>query len=706
MITMLEEGVLTVRAGSLFNYGKALAFTPDGELLLAGYSNGVSSTAMDFSVVRLQQHGGLDPRFAGTGAVLAPIGELQDRAYGIVVQPDGKVLVAGTISNKIADGEPDFAVLRLNADGSADNSFGLNGKAIHSIYQNTNTNGASDQARSIALQPDGKILVAGYSRVNGQQDAFSVIRLRPDGALDESFGTEGIFTLSLKPGSYDKATTVLVQPDGKILLTGSHFFVPFYGTYHAGVVRLNSDGTLDSSFAGTGMVSYQVGNGITTFTASAALLQPDGKILVVGNKALDKSDVSAIRLHGDGSLDTSFGTDGTQIITAPTLDYVNAVTLDAQGRIIMVGSIGSFASILRLAPDGSLDTSFGTEGKVVLSTLPYASQAFAVAIQDDGKIVVTGDYNRSPAQQLYDYLVVRLDADGKLDPQFTGYAARQEGTADDEVIVLAPGGAYIDGGAGEDTLALSLFPDTVRLQPGETTDEFLGFHGNDMLGLNSIEYLQFGSSFQTRIALADLVSGVAQTKLGQLTDLYLAFFGRAPDVAGLEYWQQRHLEIGDDFSDIASGFAWSEEAQALFPAGASNRDFVKTVYNNIFARDPEPAGWDYWTDMLNELGVNDFGGRGIFVAAVILGAYAPTSGPDDRDLLTHKHNVALHYVNRLSVSADEVYSPAIDALLALVNQQPQTQTSAKAVIDYAMDNTITLAGVMADPQLFDTLWGA
>ena len=110
--------------------------------------------------------------------------------------------------------------------------------------------------------------------------------------------------------------------------------------------------------------------------------------------------------------------------------------------------------------------------------------------------------------------------------------------------------------------------------------------------------------------------------------------------------------------------------------------------------------------MLNELGVNDFGGRGIFVAAVILGAYAPTSGPDDRDLLTHKHNVALHYVNRLSVSADEVYSPAIDALLALVNQQPQTQTSAKAVIDYAMDNTITLAGVMADPQLFDTLWGA
>jgi len=193
-------------------------------------------------------------------------------------------------------------------------------------------------------------------------------------------------------------------------------------------------------------------------------------------------------------------------------------------------------------------------------------------------------------------------------------------------------------------------------------------------------------------------------QLGRLTDLYLAFFGRAPDVGGLEYWQEQLLEKGRDFATISKDFAWSAEAQALYPIGGGNRSFVQTVYLNSFGRQPDAGGWDYWTGRLNGLGVTDLSDRGAFVGEVILGAYAPSSGAEDRALLINRHEAAMYYVNKLAVIPAEGFDTAINTLLARVTAVAATEDKAELVIDYAFDNPVTLTGVMNDPALLDSIW--
>ncbi len=213
--------------------------------------------------------------------------------------------------------------------------------------------------------------------------------------------------------------------------------------------------------------------------------------------------------------------------------------------------------------------------------------------------------------------------------------------------------------------------------------------------LTDVEIVQFGTAFQTSIPLSQLTSGNAQLQLGRLTDLYLAFFGRAPDVSGLEYWQEQLLEKGRSLTDLAKEFAWSNEARALFPQNGSNRDFVKTVYQNCFGRGPDQGGWDYWSAKLDGKGTTDLGDRGAFVGELLLGAYAPTSGATDRALLSNRHEAALHYVNKLSNMPSEGFDAGINALLARVTGDARTEDQAEHVIDYAFPaNPVTLHGVL------------
>ena len=262
-------------------------------------------------------------------------------------------------------------------------------------------------------------------------------------------------------------------------------------------------------------------------------------------------------------------------------------------------------------------------------------------------------------------------------------------------------------------MVLPLFPNVYRLtesSPGHVS----GSYAAATLHLNDVELVQFGRApipedverFQTTIALSQLVSGEAQLQLGRLTDLYLAFFGRAPDVSGLEYWQERLLEEGRDFATISKDFAWSPEAQALFPPAASNRAFVETVYANCFGRTPDAGGWDYWTGQLDSLGSAGLNERGAFVGAVLLGAYAPSSGAQDRSLLTNRHEVALYYVNTLSSTPEEGFDAGINALLERVSGDAATRTKAEQVIDYAFAQPVSLTGVMTDVVLLEQVWGA
>ncbi len=280
-----------------------------------------------------------------------------------------------------------------------------------------------------------------------------------------------------------------------------------------------------------------------------------------------------------------------------------------------------------------------------------------------------------------------------------------QGTNGDDLFVPGLGADVVNGGAGTDTVVLKMFPSfhtMVQTAPGT----FISTYGSNSVTLNSVEQVRFGTEFQTTLPVTSLLSGEVKTQVERLTDLYLAFFGRAPDVGGLEYWQEQLLEGQKTQTAITIDFAFSDEAKALFPATGSNREFVRTVYVNSFGREPDAGGWDYWTQHLDSLGTTDLRERGTFVGAVLLGAYAPTSGPEDRTKLTHKHDVALHYVNELSLQTQEGFDGRINDLLALVTLDPATKIKAIAVIDYALNNPVTLAGVMDDTVLFNSLWGA
>ncbi len=287
------------------------------------------------------------------------------------------------------------------------------------------------------------------------------------------------------------------------------------------------------------------------------------------------------------------------------------------------------------------------------------------------------------------------------------------GTPGDDTLQLPLGSGTVNAGTGIDTVILPMFPNVFTLaesSPGQVSGSYAGYS----LSLNDVEFVQFGrppsaedpERFQSTLPLSELVSGAAQEQLGRLTDLYLAFFGRAPDVSGLEYWQEKLLEEGRDFATISKDFAWSTEAQALYPVGGSNREFVRTVYLNCFARQPDAGGWDYWTGRLDGLGVTDLNDRGAFVGEVILGAYASSSGPEDRALLTHRHEAAMYYVNKLAVAPAEGFDAAINTLLTRVTGDAATEDKAEAVIDYAFANPVTLTGVMTDQALLDSIWGA
>ncbi len=278
------------------------------------------------------------------------------------------------------------------------------------------------------------------------------------------------------------------------------------------------------------------------------------------------------------------------------------------------------------------------------------------------------------------------------------------GTGND-IFIYQSGNDTLNGGAGQDTAVLPMFPDVYSLVQ-EAPGRIRGTYADYTLTLEDVEFVQFGTYFQTTLAVGDLASGQAKLQLGRLTDLYLAFFGRAPDVSGLEYWQERLMEEGRDFATISKDFAWSDEAQRLFPRDASNREFVQAIYQNCFDRDPDTGGWDYWTQRLDALGSTDLNDRGSFVGELILGAYAVTSGEEDRGLLTHKHEVAMHYVNRLSEQPEEEFDASINDLLELVTGDSGTQSKAEAVIDHVFEDPITLTGVMNDPALLESIWSA
>ncbi|MEY4977530.1 MAG: hypothetical protein RIQ97_2725, partial [Pseudomonadota bacterium] len=291
------------------------------------------------------------------------------------------------------------------------------------------------------------------------------------------------------------------------------------------------------------------------------------------------------------------------------------------------------------------------------------------------------------------------------------------GTAGADRLQPGLGSDTVDGGLGQDTVVLPLYANAYKNWQAIEGGYRVEVNTGHTLTLKGIETIELGNEYVSSIPVARFVSGEAQDQLEKLTDLYLAFYGRAPDVGGLAYWQERNLEEGRDFRLISQDFAWARETERLFPQGASNEAFITAIYQNCFNRAPDPAGLAYWAEVLQERlaaadpadGGADRNIRGDFVCELILGAYAVTSGPEDQGLLTNKHEVALDYVSRLSgQTVLDFENEAINALLATVTLQASTREAALDALAHVFDERpydaqVSLTGVMNNAGLLAQL---
>jgi uncharacterized delta-60 repeat protein len=358
----------------------AMALQPDGKIVLVGGSTS------DFVLARYNADGSLDSTFDGDGQVTTSIlsGITEESARGVAIQPDGKIVVAGYTGVFGRPGRPtedrfDFAIVRYNANGSLDPSFGTGG------IVNT---GVIGRAFAVALQSDGKIVVAGDAPLT--QD-FRIARYNSDGTLDASFDADGQVTTDVEDGG-QFARNILVQANGALWVTGPHTIVDdFSSNQHTALARFTSTGALDTSFSGDGRLLLT-----NTRVGEDAILQPDGKIVLTGNSGTaPATQFATMRLNADGSIDTNFGTAG--IVSTPITqlgDGALALALQSDGKIVVAGSssrtTNSNFAVVRYTSAGALDATFLGDGSTTVDFFGFSDRAETVAIQPNGRIVLGG----------------------------------------------------------------------------------------------------------------------------------------------------------------------------------------------------------------------------------------------------------------------------------------------------------------------------
>jgi len=384
-------GKIKIVIGSKEDWANAVALQKDGKIIIVGASDN------NFVVVRLNTDGSLDPTLGGSGAVTTQIGTSSSSGFSVTLQPDGKIVVAGYSFSNLGR---DFTVVRYNTDGSLDNTFDSDGIVTTDIY-----NGGYDFAESVALQADGKIIVAGFGSVGTDVNSYSiqafvVVRYNVDGSLDSTFGENGKVTTRISTdsayGCYDNAYGVAIQADGKIIVAGHSYLGKIAPDFS--LVRYNTDGSLDNTFNGDGKVTTEIGD--SEDIANSVAIQADGKIILAGytwNESEEQSDIAVVRYNVDGSLDNTFGNSGKVMTDISKFDHANSIVLQANGKIIIAGYkysseiINDDFLIIRYNADGSLDSTFGDDGIVTTDMQNSYDHSSSVVLKTDGRIVVAGN---------------------------------------------------------------------------------------------------------------------------------------------------------------------------------------------------------------------------------------------------------------------------------------------------------------------------
>lgn len=391
-------GIVTTPFGSSHNAGaNSIAIQSNGRIVVAGQTETNNSDA--FALARYDASGALDPTFNGNGKVTTSIGPGFDGARAVAIHKR-KIIAAGFAV--VGGTHTEFAVARYKPNGDPDLSFSGNGKVTTPIASNS-------QVNSIAIQPDGKIVVAGNALV-GSSTRFAVVRYKENGTLDPSFGGTGKVTTPF--GSGAQANSVAIQPNGKIVVAGE---AHIGAVQRFAVARYNPNGSLNGGpggFGGGGKVTTALGSGDAY--GFSVVLQPNGKIVLAGQafNGSNKSVFALARYKSNGILDSGFGNAGKVTTLIGNSDATAfGVAIQSTGQIVAAGQLLNGNNddfvLARYDANGGLDSGFGTGGVVTHPINAADARAFAVAIQpSDQKIVAAGQaFNGNT----YDFAVTRYD---------------------------------------------------------------------------------------------------------------------------------------------------------------------------------------------------------------------------------------------------------------------------------------------------------
>ncbi|MEZ4751328.1 MAG: hypothetical protein R3B54_12140 [Bdellovibrionota bacterium] len=399
----------TAFAAGRHDIANAVAIQTNGRIVVAGFTDAGDN---EFAVARYLTNGNLDTSFSGDGLNTADFGSGHDIANAVAIQTNGRIVLAGSAYNGTNN---DIAVARFHTTGALDTTFSGDGRAITSIGT------SEDAGHAMAIQPDGRILVAGYGKIGGN-DQFAVVRFLTRGALDTSFSGDGRVNTAFAGSTSDVAYDMALQTDGKIVVGGVS-----YGTNGKlfALARYLTNGNLDTSFSGDGLVTTSVAteggalNGITILS--------NGKIMAVGKTLELTNRIVAVRYTTNGNLDSSFDNDGIFYYSIGSGDDMAfAVKQAPNGSVAIAGAThtGSeydFAALL-FGGFGSLDNSFGTNGRVITPIGSGDDDALAMRYYR-GKTVLIG---RTVVGANWDIALARYDQNGSTagggaaDPSFGG----------------------------------------------------------------------------------------------------------------------------------------------------------------------------------------------------------------------------------------------------------------------------------------------
>jgi uncharacterized delta-60 repeat protein len=446
--------------------------TPTGGAATVPVADGQTVT-VNFGSYRpgFEGAGVLDTTFDTDGILTFPTLQFQHGGEALAVQADGGVIYGGWIVTETA-GDREFFLARLNPDGTPDQSFN-NGQG----YVATDFINGDDEVRDIVIQDDGKIVAAGFA--GGASGSFAFARYNADGSLDNSFDGDGKLIVDVTPNFGDVVTGLAVQTDGKIVAAGTT--TSSSGSTDFATVRLNDNGSLDGTFAANGRAINDFLGGIDV--PSDVIVDDDGNILVVGG-AMPRTGGGGylrwvlLRYTPTGQLDAAFDA-GEGAVGKATHDFgVNAlaktVIQQGDGKYLVAGLIDDRWTLARFNNDGSIDTSFGNNGRTTVNDLignPAAD--FGMALQRDGKILLGGRHE-SDGGSTRSFAVARFLSDGSLDVDFgelDGFTITDIGddssasdlvlTSDDKILLV--------GGADSGSVTLVRYNNVVAAGPAFAT---------------------------------------------------------------------------------------------------------------------------------------------------------------------------------------------------------------------------------------------